>query len=257
MDVLGVLVQCSMAKDFGLVLAMLMSHSAGDPYVVKEADVNEVGFDDDDYAYEQDDTPEAPRTRQEALADIRRLKQPLIGLLPVPPAWAAIYQHTPEDLLDPCTNVSVATAQLSLYERKCAHRRDPRGCALHAYAQEADAMMFEFDVLDTLAWDNLPRSAPVAVETPEILGANPMVSGTPSRGDVRGMFVFTEPVPPPAAPAEAASDTQAHSEPKPSHPLQPTTQPSHEVNYADQSRVHPQARHHSRLPAHRLPRITR
>jgi hypothetical protein len=195
-----------------------MSHSAGDPFVVREADAAEV----DDAYDDEDEAPEGPRTREAALLDIRRLKQPLIGLLPVPPAWAAIYQHRPEDLLDPCINVSVATAQLSAYERRCARRRDPRSCALHAYAQEVDALMFEFEVLDALASDNPPRRAPVMVETPEILGANPMVSGSPSRSDGRGMFVFTEPLPAPAP----ETDAKAPSEPKASRPPQPSPNPA-------------------------------
>ena len=194
MDVLAVLTQCSFAKDFGLVLAMLMHHSGGDPFVVREADAAEVA--DDEYDDDGDAQARA-RTREAALADMRRFERPLIGLMPVPPAWAAIYERRPEDLLDPCTNIAVATAQLSAYERRCAGRRDPRSCALHAYAQEIEALLFELEVLDALAQDNPPRTAPAVIETSTIVGADPLVSGTPSRGDIGGMFVFTTPVPVP------------------------------------------------------------
>jgi hypothetical protein len=191
-DVLAVLSQCNFAKDFGLVLAMLMHHSGGDPFVVREADAAEVA--DDEYG-DAGDAQARARTRDAALADMRRFERPLIGLMPVPPAWAAIYERRPEDLLDPCTNIAVATAQLSAYERRCAGRRDPRSCALHAYAQEIDALLFELEVLDALAQDNPPRTAPAVIDTSTIVGADPLVSGTPSRGDIGGMFVFTTPAP--------------------------------------------------------------
>jgi hypothetical protein len=198
MNLLGVLAQCSLAKDFALVLAMAMSHSGGDPYTVRSADV-ELASDDD--ADESTDVPGAARTREAALADIKRLRQPLIGLLPVPPEWAAIYQFRPEDLLDACINVSVATAQLSAYERRCAKRRDARSCALHAYAQEADALLLEFEVLDALGSDSPQRVAPVKIDTPDVLGADPLVTATPTRNEIGGMFVFTEPVQAPASEA--------------------------------------------------------
>jgi hypothetical protein len=179
MDLLTVLSTCSLAKDFGLVLSMTMSFSHGEPYTVRAAvDATDAMLD----AAALDGVETAPHTREAALSDMRRIKQPLIGLLPVPPEWAAMYQATPEELLDPCVNVSVATAQLSLYERQCAGRgRKARSCALHAYSEAAGIPFFEFAVLESLREQHLPsNSAPVLVESNDVLGASLLVDDAPS-----------------------------------------------------------------------------
>jgi hypothetical protein len=177
-DLLTVLSTCSLAKDFGLVLAMAMTYSQGEPYTVRgAAAVGDVPLED--AALNSDEEP--TRTRETARADMRRFKHPVVGLLPVPVAWAARYQHAPEDLLDACTGVSIATAQLSEFERACAGRgRSTRQCALHAYVEAADIPLFELAVLDALRGQHFAEGASaVEVVTDEILGAGLFVSDAP------------------------------------------------------------------------------
>lgn len=222
MDLLTVLASCSLAKDFGLVLAMALTYSQGEPFTVQSAaDVGDVPLDDTELPADE----EAPRTRETARAEMRRLKHPVVGLLPVPVEWASRYQHTPEDLLDACAGVSVATAQLSEYERACVgHRRGARECALHAYVEAAGIPLFELAVLDALRGQHLPSNAgAVAVDTEEILGAGLFAPDGPA-DRVRGanrMLVSVDPPPaqpppPPApatAPAKKSEPARANSKP--------------------------------------------
>jgi hypothetical protein len=196
-DLLTVLSSCSLAKDFGLVLAMALTYSKGEPYTVRAAtDVGRVPLDDAKLLGDA----EAPRTRDTARAEMRQLKHPIVGLLPVPVEWAARYQHTSEDLLDACAGVSVATAQLSEFERACAgRRRGARSCALHAYVEAAGIPLFELAVRDALRAQRFPSTVAVVVETDEILGADLFVPDAPA-GQVNNADRVLVPADPPPEP---------------------------------------------------------
>jgi hypothetical protein len=102
-------------------------------------------------------------TRAEALAKLQSLSADpmgvdatsagvvLVGLLPVPRTWAAMYQQQEESLLDPCTNVSIASAQLSEFEESCARQGDPTECALQRYADAAGAPLLVEAVHEAIA----------------------------------------------------------------------------------------------------------
>ena len=173
MDPLTVLSTCSLAKDFTLVLAMMLTFSRGEPYTVRSAldAVEVVPLRDPAVAGENGE-----RTVEAALAEMHRIKEPFVGLLPVPVAWASLYEFQPKDLLDPCINVSVATAQLAEHEHRCGRRARARECALRAYAEAARMPLLEVAVLDTIREQHLPTSAKaVVVETDAILGSEVFV----------------------------------------------------------------------------------
>ena len=219
MDLLTVLSTCSLAKDFSLVLAMAMAFSQGEPLTVRAAaDVDDAVLDDT--SFEDDD--QGPRTREVARAEMRRFKQPVVGLLPVPIAWAARYQHAPDDLLDACVGVSVATAQLSEFERACVGRsgRRARECVLHAYAEAADIPLFELAVLDALqAQHPSSNAADVVIETEEILGAGLFASEVPEpvQGPNR-VLVSVDPPPPPEKKPEPPTARKDDKKRKPHEP---------------------------------------
>ena len=94
MDLLTTIATCSLANDFTLVVAMALSFSQGNPYTVKDAtEVAAAPLYGTELAPENadDQATAQPRTRDEAIAAIKRVEamkaQPLVGLLPVPPAW--------------------------------------------------------------------------------------------------------------------------------------------------------------------------
>lgn len=208
MDLLTILSTCSLAKDFGLVLAMTMAFSHGDRFTVRAAaEVGDVELSD---LSEDDDAPTTARTKEVALADLKRVVDPVVGLLPVPVAWAALYQATPADLLDACINVSIATAQLSEFERACAARgRRARSCALHAYVAAAEIPLFEMAAQDALREHAIPSAGPSVIESEAVYGASVFAgTGTPSR--TRGadrVFVHTSSEP--AAPKQPAPKESA------------------------------------------------
>lgn len=173
MDFMIALGTCSLAKDFALALALLTSFSHGEPYTVRaREDVLNAPFDD--AATDDTGAPAAsdPHTKRDALAQMRRLARahPLVGLFPVPLTWARLYHVRHEDLLDPCINVSIATARLSEFEAECTGR-ESRGCALRKYVEAAGIEPFEDAVLEMLRELDLPPGPGALVETEEVLSA--------------------------------------------------------------------------------------
>jgi hypothetical protein len=73
---------------------------------------------------------------REAVAHGERV---LVGVMQVPAGWAGRFGRPPEDLLDPCVNVSIGTAMLSEYDLACrksagASPASRRACVLGRYA---------------------------------------------------------------------------------------------------------------------------
>jgi hypothetical protein len=187
MDLLTVISTCNLANDFTLVFAMALTFSQGNPFVVRDtAAVAAAPL----YAVQVapdlvDETPDgAPRTREAAIVELNRLRAAgtatVIGLIPVPPIWALQFQRTPKDLLDPCVNVSIASAMVSQFEYECGAKAE-RACVLRHYAKEAGIELFDEDVLETIRLQGLPKNGPVEVETSELFGSPVFVPKTPGR----------------------------------------------------------------------------
>jgi hypothetical protein len=179
MDLLTVLTQCSVPTDFTLLLSLALTFSHGQPYTVKTLEELELGSEDMQQLEAESRAAEittASRTltRAQALAKLRGMvDEPesadsevavLVGLLPVPLAWAAIYEQSQDALLEPCTNVSIASAQLSEFEAGCGRKRDSRQCALEHYAEAIGVPLFADAVRDTITRQALPASTTAHID---------------------------------------------------------------------------------------------
>jgi len=96
--------------------------------------------------------------------------RPGLGLMAIPVEWAALYNRSPADLFDACTNISIGTDVMSAYAADCAGRRsrrvhDPvrkprsrrlslearRACILRRFDIEFDIRGYPTGVLSELA----------------------------------------------------------------------------------------------------------
>jgi hypothetical protein len=205
-DLLTTLATCSLHADITLVLAMAFSFSAGNPYVVRDASsAVPVQGAAPDVSVESPPTPFVPvdpKTEAEGIAALHRVEEqrgvPLIGLLPTPPTWAAMFGRKPGELLNACINVSIATARLSEFEYECGHA--DRTCVLRRYAAAVGMPSFEAQVAREIKARKMPNASRAVIDTDTWLDA-PIVAA--SAGDVTRDWgsdrIFFPGVTPPAA----------------------------------------------------------
>lgn len=245
MDLLTVLTQCSVPSDFTLLMALALSFSGGQPYTVRtleELTAADVA-DDEALSTETEALRDRALTRPQAVAKLQSLvAEPVVGepadavvvgLLPVPPAWAAVYQQPVAALLDPCVNVSIASAQLSEFEFEC--RRAPpeqrRPCAIEHYAKAIGEPIFADDVLDFIDRQGVSTSpaAQVDVTTEAMLASTVFAEPKPELGHGAArawgadkLFVPGPPTPEPSAASSAtAAKTNKRAETKQTAPATP------------------------------------
>jgi hypothetical protein len=137
MDLLSAVLACSLYADPNLVAAMAVAHSHGNPYTVLDASAAVQAYED--LPAQEGAGPEPTITSVgDGIAAIERISAqggaPLVGLLPVPQGWAALFQRSVAELFDPCVNIAIASAMLSNFEYECGARAS-RGCAMRKYAQ--------------------------------------------------------------------------------------------------------------------------
>jgi hypothetical protein len=135
MDVLAAILMCSLHDDEPIVRA-IVDNAQANPFAVLTPDRDA-------------STPSPPASTYEAaVAQLRDATahglRPLLGLMQVPPEWAELFGRAPEDLFDPCVNVSIGTAMLSAFDYECrrAKTRAPptalspprRTCVARRYA---------------------------------------------------------------------------------------------------------------------------
>jgi len=198
MDLLTVLTQCSVPSDFTVLLALTLSFSGGQPYTVRTLEELTAGdvADEESLNTETQVQRERAMTRPQAVAKLQSLlAEPVagepadgvvVGLLPVPPAWAAVYQQPTAALLDPCTNVSIASAQLSEFEFECRRERPElrRQCAIEHYAKAIGEPIFADDIFDFIDRQGFTTSptAPVDVTTEAMLASTVFAEPKPELG---------------------------------------------------------------------------
>jgi hypothetical protein len=133
MDLLTAILTCSLYVDDQLVVAMAQANSQGNAYAVVDAHLD------------LSDAPASPppRSREGAQARLTQLESnggvPLVGLLPVPPAWASAFGRSVSDLLDGCTNIAIGTAMLSNFAQQCATDANPRSDRARGLAMKRSA----------------------------------------------------------------------------------------------------------------------
>jgi hypothetical protein len=118
MDLLAALIlSCSFHYDDHLVEALARKLSITNQYFVGDlSDLNTY-----------DSAKSVADARRIVEAIIAKGDRPAVGFMAVPVTWAERFGRTTDYLFDGCTNISIATAMLSEYERACTlkpgHRR--------------------------------------------------------------------------------------------------------------------------------------
>ena len=111
MDVLALILTCSVYPDDHLIRAMVELASQSNPNFVGDL-VTLVTFD----------RATSPADSQKIIGELeRRGGKPVVGLLGVPPAWAARYGKTAGDLFDACTNLMVGSSVLQGHYEACSN----------------------------------------------------------------------------------------------------------------------------------------
>jgi hypothetical protein len=115
-QLLTIILACSLHADDNLVRALASKLSVGNQFFVGNLSTL--------------DTYDGARSVAEARAIADRIAalggRPAVGYMAVPLEWAARHGRITDDLFDGCTNVAIATAMLSGFERACAQARAPR-----------------------------------------------------------------------------------------------------------------------------------
>jgi hypothetical protein len=155
MDVLTVILACSLHPDDQLVRTLVDVQSSGNRFFVGDLRTLK--------------TNDSLRSADDALRfaeDLqRRGGRPAVGLLGVPVDWAQRFGRAPEELFDACTNVSIATAAFSDYYRRCSIGRGARRLRAHprhSAPREADLIRARYCIVTSFARDlGVKTAAPV------------------------------------------------------------------------------------------------
>jgi hypothetical protein len=110
MDVLALILACSLHPDDALVRVMVDVQSSGNVYFVGDL-----------ATLKTHDSLTSAADALRAADDIAgHGGRPAVGLLGVPLDWAARFGRRPIDLFDGCTNIAIGTAMFSQFEAACA-----------------------------------------------------------------------------------------------------------------------------------------
>jgi hypothetical protein len=122
MDILAIILACSLHADDRLVRTLVDVQSSGNPYFVGDL-----------RTLKTYDSLRSPEDALRVADDIRRHGgRPAVGLLGVPLDWATRYDRPARALFDACTNVAIGTAALADYDAKCSgHRKTHLGSHRH------------------------------------------------------------------------------------------------------------------------------
>ena len=115
MDVLALILACSLHSDDALVRVMVDVQSGGNMYFVGDLASLKTN----------DGLTSAADALHAAEEIAKQGGRPAVGLLGVPLDWAARFGHGPIDLFDGCTNIAIGTAMFSEYADACSPRRPP------------------------------------------------------------------------------------------------------------------------------------
>lgn len=172
MDLATLLLACSVHADDALLAAVAYAHSsAGNVYSVQNVHLDVLTSQDEPLWR---GTP--PRSIDAALSEIARIADaggtPVVGLLPVRLEWAAAFGKTPAQILEPCTNVAVASAQVSAFDYECrsegprATSPARRACTLNRYGSSVGLPGLPRSVLANLSTGGLDAAPLLAFEIP-------------------------------------------------------------------------------------------
>jgi hypothetical protein len=158
MDVLALILACSLHPDDQLVRTLVDVQSSGNIYFVGDL-----------ATLKTNDSLKSAEIALRFAEDLRRHGgRPAVGLLGVPLEWAGRYGRAPIDLFDACTNVAVATAAFAEYDDGCSAvlaRRNhlPAAAKRRHIGRPADREKRRYCVVSQFARDLGLSSAPAAV----------------------------------------------------------------------------------------------
>jgi hypothetical protein len=109
-DVLALILACSLHPDDALVRVMVDVQSGGNVYFVGDLVTLKTN----------DNLTSAAEALRVAEDIAKHGGRPAVGLLGVPLDWAARFGRSPRDLFDGCTNLAIGTAMFSEYQDACA-----------------------------------------------------------------------------------------------------------------------------------------
>jgi hypothetical protein len=180
-DILAIVLACSLHADDRLVTTLVDVQSGGNPFFVGDLTTLKTN----------DELPSAADALRFAESVQNHGGRPAVGLLGVPFEWAARYGRAPIELFDACTNISVGTAALADYYQRCRsgvgpsrsspgrdqhHRRPPslrntRYCVVRRLAAELGVRVAAPAILDSLVaeskslppspWERPPQRSPL------------------------------------------------------------------------------------------------
>ncbi len=155
LDLVAILLTCSLHHDDRLLRSVIDAHSAGNPYTVAQVSFLQADSQDGPMP------TQVPRSRNEAKSAAAAIlasgDEVALGLLPVRPAWAVEFGRTMEDLFDPCSNVAVASAKMSEFDFACrrrARRQNAaarRSCTLDRYGTSLGLLALRVAVMADLS----------------------------------------------------------------------------------------------------------
>jgi hypothetical protein len=157
-DVLAVILACSLYPDDALVRALVELQSEGNVYFVGDTSTLQ--------------SKDALKSVEDALRVAEGIRahggRPAVGLLGVPLDWAARYERSPRELFDGCTNIAVGTAALAEYHDSCAkHSRappkSPSGHRMRVRQRRLDSSALRSCVLEHFAVDLGVKGQPAAI----------------------------------------------------------------------------------------------
>jgi hypothetical protein len=129
MDVLALILACSLHPDDALVRTLVDVQSGGNVYFVGDLATLKT----------QDSLTSAADALRAADDIAGHGGRAAVGLLGIPLDWAARFGRSPRDLFDGCTNIAVGTAMLSSFEAECAPRAPARASARSARRSKGPA----------------------------------------------------------------------------------------------------------------------
>jgi hypothetical protein len=128
-DVLALILACSLHYDDALVRVMVDVQSGGNAYFVGDLATLKTN----------DNLTSAAEALRAAEDIAKHGGRPAVGLLGVPLDWAARFGRSPRDLFDGCTNLAIGTAMFSEYQDACSPQRPHRRGSLAAARGRARA----------------------------------------------------------------------------------------------------------------------
>jgi len=116
MDLLAVILACSLYPDDNLVRVLVGVQSSGNVYFVGDL-----------ATLKSKDTLGSADAALRFAEELRAHGGRPVGLLGIPLEWASRYGRAPRDLFDACINVAVATAAMAEYQDRCSGAPAARG----------------------------------------------------------------------------------------------------------------------------------